>query len=212
MSGGRLDAARATAGRGAEDKGGRHADAGESWEPPVGEIAGLIRRAEPRLGRTTLVLIDGPSGAGKTTLAVELAEVVQAQRVPTDDLLNGWDDQFTYWPRLEDQVLGPVRAGEKGKYQRYDWHSGQFTREWIPVEPGGVLIVEGVGAGREEGRKWASVTIFVDAPLAVREARSLARDGEAMQVPLRQWRRREELHFAADATAWCADVVIGSGS
>ena len=29
----------------------------------------------------------------------------------TDDLLAGWEDQFTFWPRLEEWVLVPLRAG-----------------------------------------------------------------------------------------------------
>jgi uridine kinase len=86
---------------------------------------------------------------------------------------------------------------------------GRFT-EWLPVKAAPVLIVEGVGAARAAGRSLASLSIFIDTPRSVREARSLARDGEAMQAQLARWRRREDLHFGADATAWCADVVIGS--
>ena len=45
----------------------------------------------------------------------------------TDDLLDGWDDQFTFWERLEEQVLrsrcgtaGPPRIGA------YLWDAGPF--------------------------------------------------------------------------------------
>lgn len=164
----------------------------------------------PRLGRTRLVLIDGPSGSGKTTLSLALAGSIPAELVHTDDLLRGWDDQFTYWSRLEELVLDPIAAGNPGRYQPFDWDRmrSHQHRETVPVSE--VLIVEGVGAAREAGRERASLSIFVDAPLEVREARSLARDGLQMQEHLRGWRRREELHFGADATAWCADVVIGS--
>jgi uridine kinase len=89
----------------------------------------------------------------------------------------------------------------------YDWHAGKFAGA-VTVIPGEVLIVEGVGAAREAGRPLASLTVFVDAPLEVRLARSLRRDGPQMQAQLALWRRREALHFAAAATAWCADVVI----
>jgi uridine kinase len=172
-------------------------------------IDDLIRAAPPRLGGTKLVLVDGPSGAGKTTFADGLARMVGGGIVHTDDLLNGWADQFTYWNRLVRNVFEPLAEGRPGGYHRYDWIKGRFA-EWVVVKLAPVLIVEGVGAARAQGRALASLTIFVDAPRAVCEARSLARDGEEMQVHLKRWREREELHFAADATAWCADVVIGS--
>ena len=44
----------------------------------------------------------------------------------TDDLLDGWDDQLTFWDRLEEQVLEPLRHGRPGRYQRYLWHRRRF--------------------------------------------------------------------------------------
>jgi uridine kinase len=173
-------------------------------------LAERIHAAPPRLGRTRLVVIDGPSGAGKTALAYALAGTIPLELVHTDDLLDGWEDQFTYWDRLERLVLRPVREGRPGQYQAYDWFAGRFGGDRIDVPVTEVLVVEGVGAARAQARAEASLSVFVDAPPAVREARSLARDGAAMQEHLRRWRRREDLHFAADATRWCADVVIGS--
>lgn len=171
----------------------------------------MLSAAPARLGATKLVLIDGHSGAGKTTFAEGLNRSVGGEMVSTDDLLKGWDGQFTYWKRLVRNVFEPVMAGRPGGYWRYDWLLGRFT-EWIPVKPAPILIVEGVGAARAEGRALASLTIFIDAPRSVREARSLARDGQAMQTHLARWRHREDLHFGADATAWCADLVIDSNS
>lgn len=173
----------------------------------IGEVAAAIRRAPARLGATRLVLVDGPSGAGKTTFAEALAGRVGAEIVHTDDLLDGWEDQFTYWERLVRSVFEPIARGEAATYPIYDWHAGKFAGG-VTVMPVKVLIVEGVGAAREEGRPLASLTVFVDAPLEARLARSLRRDGPLMQPKLELWRRREGLHFAADATAWCADVVI----
>jgi uridine kinase len=171
-------------------------------------IEALINAAPARLGGTKLVLIDGHSGAGKTTFAEALFGSIGGELVHTDDLLDGWDDQFTYWERLVRNVFEPVAEGRPGGYRRYDWLKERFA-EWVPVKPAPILMVEGVGAARAEGRALASLTIFVDAPRSVREARSLARDGLAMQTHLARWHHREDLHFGADATAWCADVVIG---
>lgn len=173
----------------------------------VAAIAACLDARAARLGSCKLVLIDGPSGAGKTVLADRLAPALDAQVIHTDDLVDGWDGQFTYWERLRQGVLEPIRAGMPGRYQTYDWHSSRFA-EWVEVPAADVLIVEGVGAGRAEGRMWASLTIYIDTPEPVRVARSLERDGPEMQKHLETWRRREETHFAADATARCADVII----
>ncbi|MFC7757699.1 uridine kinase [Catellatospora bangladeshensis] len=173
----------------------------------------MLLAAPPRLGRSRLVLVDGPSGAGKTFYAGRLAEDLSGSgrsvaTVHTDDLLDGWDDQFTYWSRLERQVLAPIRHGAPGGYHPYDWHLRRFGTEWVTVWPADVVLVEGVGCGRAEGRAWASLTVYVYAPAAVRRARSIVRDGPAMQPALREWRRREAIHFAADATALQADLRI----
>jgi uridine kinase len=175
-------------------------------------LADRIQAAPPRLGRTRLVVVDGPSGAGKTTLAYALAGTLPVELVHTDDLLDGWDDQFTYWDRLERLILRPIREVRPGRYQAYDWFAGRFAGDFIEVPVTEVLVVEGVGAARAQVRPEASLSIFVDAPPEVRQLRSLARDGAAMQVHLRDWRRREDLHFGADATRWCADVVLGSAA
>lgn len=174
------------------------------------ETQALLADAPARLGTTKLVLIDGHSGAGKTTFAEALSRLVGGELVHTDDLLDGWQDQFTYWKGLVRNVFDPIADGRAGGYWRYDWVLGKFV-EWVAVKPAPVLIVEGVGAARAPGRALASLTVFIDAPRSLREARSLSRDGQAMQTQLAHWRHREALHFGADATAWCADlVVIGS--
>jgi uridine kinase len=167
----------------------------------------MLSDAPARLGATKLVLIDGCSGAGKTVFAEGLSRSVGGELVHTDDLLDGWHDQFTYWNRLVRNIFEPIADGRSGGYRRYDWVQGKFV-EWVAVKPAPVLIVEGVGAARAEGRKLASLSVFIDAPRSIREARSLARDGVAMQTRLARWRLREDVHFAADATSWCVDLVV----
>ncbi|HEX5595757.1 MAG TPA: hypothetical protein VFX61_07025 [Micromonosporaceae bacterium] len=190
-------------------------------EPLVETYADLARRIlarPPRLGRTRLVAVDGPSGAGKTSFAARLAVALAAATPPvpdssvpvvrTDDLLDGWADQFTFWPRLDEWVLAPLRAGQPGRYRRYDWGRGRFTPHWIPVPPAPVLILEGVSSARRMIRPELTMAVFVTAPAALRQARALARDGSALLPYLEEWWRREEVHFAADATRKQAELVV----
>jgi uridine kinase len=178
--------------------------------------AGVLGRPA-RLGGTRLVAIDGPSGVGKTVFAERLAEAlrregVDAPVVHTDDLLDGWSDQVSFWPRLVEWVLAPLRAGRPGRYRRYDWHAGRFGEEWTQVPPAPVVLLEGVSAARAAIRPESTLSVFLTAPASLCLRRAVERDGGAMRAHLDQWQRGEQRHFAADATAEEADLVVDAAS
>ncbi|MFR9778668.1 uridine kinase [Micromonospora sp. MS34] len=196
-------------------------DAGRAGVRPLAvaeAYAGLARvvlAGPARLGRTRLVAVDGPSGAGKSLFATRLAEAFAGlpggDRPPvvrTDDLLDGWDDQLTFWSRLEEWVLGPVRSGRPGVYRRYSWVRRRFLDRPVPVPAGPVLIVEGVSAARARARPELTRSVFVTAPAELRLSRALDRDGAEILPELRRWHAGERAHFAADGTEAAADLVI----
>jgi uridine kinase len=176
------------------------------------ELAGEVLDRPARLGAVRLVVVDGPSGAGKTTFAGRLADALstagaRVEVVHTDDLLNGWDDQFSFIDRLQAGVLAPLRRGEPGRYPCYDWVVGQFTEERaVPVPD--VLIVEGGSTGRAALAASCSLRIFVTVAADLRLRRALSRDGVALEAPLRRWMAAETAHFAAEGTAQRADVLV----
>jgi uridine kinase len=174
-------------------------------------LASQITTRVPRLGRVRLVAIDGPSGAGKTWFADRLAKHLNAPVVHTDDLLSGWDDQFTFWDRLEEQVLEPLRRGQRARYRRYLWDQQGFGGETVTVEPADVVLMEGFSSARRVIRPELTFAIFVTAPPDLRLSRVLARDGGtdlAFRAYLERWRSAEDRHFATDATAAYADLVV----
>ena len=174
-------------------------------------LAAYVMGRPPRLGDVRLVAVDGPSGAGKSRFALRLAKELDAPVVCTDDLLDGWDDQFTFWTRLEESVLGPLRRGETASYRRYLWHRGEFDQATVSVEPAPVVLIEGVSAARRAIRPELSLAVYVTAPAELRLARALARDGDdslAFRAYLERWRLAEDRHFVDDETAAHADLVV----
>lgn len=196
----------------------RTASVGPVVVPVVETYAELGRRvlAGPaRLGRTRLVAVDGPSGAGKSVFAARLADALAALPgggrppvVHTDDLLDGWDDQLTFWPRLEARVLAPLRAGRPGGYQRYSWVRGSFLPREVPVPPAPVVLVEGVSSARAAARPELTLSVLVAAPDELRLTWAVARDGPGILPELRRWHAGERAHFAADATADAVDLIV----
>jgi uridine kinase len=175
------------------------------------DLAELVRKTPPRLGPVRLVAIDGPSGAGKTSFARRLAAPLGAPVVHTDDLLDGWDDQFTFWTRLEEQVLMPLRAGRPATYLRYLWHRKRFGGMPVTVRPAECVLLEGVSSARREIRTQLSLAVFVTAPADLRWRRATERDGTdgvAFRAYLERWRAAEDRHFANDRTEASADLVV----
>ncbi len=189
------------------------------------DFAAEILRRPARLGPVRLVAVDGPSGAGKTLFAVRLAAALRTagksvETVGTDDLLDGWDDIVTFWPRLEATVLAPLRRGEPGGYQRYDWRRGRFSGVVVPVPVPEVLILEGVTSARADMRREATVTVFITAPAPLRRKRALDRDAAVLdpaayarlEADLDRWAAAEKAHFLADRTRDRVDFVLDGGS
>ena len=180
------------------------------------ELAERILAKPPRQGCTRIVAVDGQSGAGKTTYAARLAEALRSQGstvtvVHTDDLLDGWDDQFTFWDRLMDQVVNPLRYELPAAYHRYDWIEERFDDSVTTVPADDVVVIEGVSAAREDMRRVADLTVFLRVTEDEAWRRLRARDPQDAMPFLVAWKAREGRHFAVDRTAEQVDVVIDDG-
>lgn len=178
------------------------------------EAAGLAAAAlgaPPRLGSVRLVAVDGPSGSGKSTLADALAATLAARGtsvalIRTDDFAT-WDAPTSWWPRLEDGVLGPLSRGEPGRYEPTVW-SEPRGRVDVPVPD--VLLLEGVSSARRRVATRLSLAVWVElVGAAVRLERTVARDGESERAHLAAWQRFEAGWFVVDDTrARCAHRVF----
>ena len=125
---------------------------------------------------TYTLLIDGASGSGKTTLARQIGHALGIRVVHLDDFYPGWYGLAEGAAMVARDVLHPVQPG----YWRWDWYRHRRA-EWVPLEPGKDLVVEGVGAVTESSIRAARMlgdvnTIWVSADEHTRKARALARD------------------------------------
>lgn len=165
----------------------------------------------PTLGETCLISVDGPAGAGKSTLAAAIAHLHRGARVVhMDDLYDGWTGLESVSRQLN-TLIRPLAVERSGFYRRYDWLRGEFA-ETVDVEPSPLLVLEGVGAGAAELTPFITVLVWVSAPRALRRERGLTRDGANYAPQWDRWMRQEDKHFAGQRTAERADILIdGTG-
>jgi uridine kinase len=170
----------------------------------IDSVVRLIESHRP----TALILvgIGGHGGAGKSTLASRITEVVDgAQIVATDSFWNGTEFQLG---RLRTQVVDALLAGREATYDEWDW-SGRRPGQQRTVTPHGVVIIEGVCALHQMFRDDLAVRIWVDAPYDVRLSRGVARDGEASRRTwVDVWMPNEDAYVRRDDPVACAQLVV----
>lgn len=156
--------------------------------------------------RCRVVAIDGPGGAGKSTLATQVAAALTAQVVCTDDFAS-WEQPLGWWPRLIEQVLGPLSRNQAGRYQRFDWDTRQFA-EWhdVPVAP--FLILEGVSSSRDAFAPYLAFRVWVKTPGEERLRRGLQRDGQDAVGLWQAWMAQEDAYIVAEHPDERADLVV----
>lgn len=162
------------------------------------------------LGPGRLVCVDGLAGAGKTTLALALADAAGAHVVHTDELLEGWGGLPGLGGTLE-RLLRPLAAGQASAWTRWDWHASDWA-ESHPVSPGGLLVLEGVGSAPACVQDLVTTLVWVEAPRAERLRRGLARDGEPMRPQWERWLDDEAALHERERTRERADLVYTTGS
>ncbi len=157
-----------------------------------------------------VVAVDGHGGAGKTTLALELAELLEAEIIHTDDFASP-DDPTHWWTRLIAQALEPIARGAHGiSYERSNWGPDHAPEPVANQQVSSTMILEGVTASRREFRPYLAYAIWVEAPKDVCIARGVARDGEAMRDQWERWWREEEAYIRDHRPVEFADVVLGA--
>ncbi|OOC54457.1 MULTISPECIES: uridine kinase family protein [Nocardiopsis] len=171
-------------------------------------------------GRTRVVAVEGRSGAGKSTVAEDLAAALAARGeavhvLTMEDLYPGWEGLAEAPGLLRTWVLEPLARGGRAAWRRYRWERGAFAREWtaLPddVAAGGVLVVEGSGSGAAAVRDLLDLLVWVAAPDDERARRLDGRWDAAVYAPYRRvWAEQEEAFHRRDRPEEHADAVVGN--
>jgi uridine kinase len=158
-----------------------------------------------------LIAIDGPAGAGKTTLAEKLLHEYSVSQTVTvihmDDLYNGWthalNEELT--SRLN-EILHRNSLGVPFDIEIFNWSSMKFDGVQR-IQPTEVLIIEGVGAAQKIVRDAGATTFWLDIEPSIGLQRVLARDGHEIEVFMHQWQLDQEIHFLRDKTRENAQYI-----
>lgn len=165
-------------------------------------LAAAAVGAATATGRRLVVLVDGRSGTGKTTLGTALAAELDAVVVHLDDVYPGWDGLRAAADAVVSDVLGPPSG-----HRRWDWDASE-PAEWVSIDPVAPIVVEGCGALSRASAPLASLRVWLEADDAVRWDRAIGRDGAVFEREWERWAAQEATFIAAEDPAGLADVVV----
>jgi uridine kinase len=161
---------------------------------------------------TPIITIDGPAGAGKTTLAshlsTSLGNYFSTSVIHMDDLYNGWEDPFSA-PFIESLKTITDSHAKKKSYAipQYDWALGEYGQA-KSFQPSQLLILEGVGSSTSHIRDVVSASIWIDIKPEDGLQRVLTRDGTSIATEMLQWLKTQETFFTAEKSAELADFAL----
>lgn len=164
-----------------------------------------------------LLAIDGRCAAGKTTLAVKLAEQWDCNVIHMDDFYLPFRDRTPErmsqpgghmdLDRLREQILLPLRAGAVFSYRPYDCHRDL----WLPersLDGGKTTVVEGSYSCHPHLSGLYDAMVFLDISQKEQLSRLRRRNAGAIEMFLTSWIPREEQYFSVCGIRESCGLVI----
>lgn len=150
------------------------------------------------------IVIDGLSGAGKTTLANELGERYGLPVLHLDSWYPGWDG-LAEGTRIAEEIV----TGERTEYPSWDWVNSKVTG-LVPVDLSSGWILEGCGALTATTKAVSDLAIWLEMSIELAKERGLGRDGDTYEPFWEQWHNQELEHWALHDPKSLADVVVSA--
>jgi uridine kinase len=159
-----------------------------------------------------LIAIDGPAGAGKSTLAKDLYLYFSVARdvnlLGLDEIYDGWENALGEKLTSDLQAIASAHVKKEiALIQIYDWALSRFS-DVRTIEPKEILIIEGVGSAQEVIREHKAITIWMDIDPLVGIERVLNRDGHHIAQEMKAWQELQGQHFAQSGARDNADFII----
>ena len=159
-----------------------------------------------------IIAIDGPAGAGKTTLATHLSAALSLKYKCTvihmDQIYNGWSAPFD--EHFTEALIQRVKAHKKAEaipLAQYNWHHAAYDeRQLLP--PTQLLILEGVASTHSLIREDLTASLWIEIEPQIGLDRVLARDGKEISDEMNSWLVLQAQHFAANDSQMKADFVL----
>lgn len=159
-----------------------------------------------------IILIDGRSGSGKSTIATALATELRIAGAHTIQLTGpdlwfpGWHGLAQGSATLEDLLTNPHRPA--GFFQ-WDWSQNRWGKYHI-LNRSFPLLIEGCGALTPTTARAADLRIWVHADAQIRRERALTRDGETFAPFWQTWAEQEETHIRTHQPQNLADFLVST--
>ena len=161
-----------------------------------------------------IIALDGRSGAGKTSLANAMTQILGSSRVAllhVEDLYQGWQSLAATGRRLAG-LLETLRSGQQATWTTWDWAANTLGTGQRCLAPREIVIVEGVGSLHAAGRPHIDLGIWLDADDELRKTRALGRDGDTFTPHWQLWAEQEQEYLDTEHPREAADLLLDAES
>jgi uridine kinase len=176
----------------------------------LSELVDKINESSKKCGQTKIIVINGPAGSGKTTLAKSLSGLLEnCPIIHMDEIYDGWENALS--PKtsqdLVEWVINPLLESRSIEFVIYDWYLEKRI-EKVVINLPKVLIIEGVGSSSFEISKHASLKLWIEVNKETGINRVLTRDGQQIQEQMKKWQSQESKFFIENNSKENSDIWI----